>query len=588
VDPYKVAIALSMSSNHNALLAGLSSQLLGVHTQVNKLTGGFNRLKIAIGGALAVTGGMAILKTMEALVDKTKEYSEELVKLERLGGAMGQAATSGEITKRAFDISQRVPMKVTDLMKIPGATNSLLGKDMSMALWEKMAQTSFVMGKHGSGDTGTDLNKLIRAGELSGRFTDPATGLPSQEKIEHYLDMSTKIIAATHGMVNASTLLQMSQQGGVALRSLTDEGFYTQAIMAQAMGGHRAGTAYLSLWQQMAGGTMFKRTAEGMQDVGLLGKDEWKTDHGRVILGTEASQRLTKLIGKDPLDLAANLVERFKTQGVTDPMEQMRLVMRALGRQTTQRYTAEEVANFHQMIAERERMKEGYGNKDSFGAMMNKDVAANMLAVKNAWDNLLMAVAGPQSEGVIKVLQGLTSVFNSMQTSILGMNPETITNLAMGIGILGAALVGGGAIAILAALGPVGWLVTGLLALGGALTAFGPQVLDAVKRAFDGMGAAIYSAIKHELGSVFSFFTSPSNVPGYGMGPSGAPKTNMFHPGARSAHKSNIILNMNIDGRPLAQAVGEQLDLLHEHATGAPSYDGEQRYLPADGGLMGH
>jgi hypothetical protein len=50
-----------MSSNHAAVLSALSANLLGVQTQVNKLEGGFSKLKVAIAGALSVTAGMAPL-----------------------------------------------------------------------------------------------------------------------------------------------------------------------------------------------------------------------------------------------------------------------------------------------------------------------------------------------------------------------------------------------------------------------------------------------------------------------------------------------------------------------------------------------
>jgi hypothetical protein len=43
-------------------------------------------------------------------------------------------------------------------------------------------------------------------------------------------------------------------------------------------------------------------------------------------------------------------------------------------------------------------------------------------------------------------------------------------------------------------------------------------------------------------------------------------------------------MSLNIDGRTLAQALADQF---YQHATGAPSYDGMQRFIPADGGIMG-
>ena len=97
MDIYKIGILLSMSSNHANVLSALSSQLLHVHTNVNTVTGGFTRLKGAIAGALSVTAGVTILATMEKLIEKTKGYSDELVKLERLGGPMAAAVNSGDI-----------------------------------------------------------------------------------------------------------------------------------------------------------------------------------------------------------------------------------------------------------------------------------------------------------------------------------------------------------------------------------------------------------------------------------------------------------------------------------------------------------
>src|ERR1700735_5369829 len=98
-DVYKIGIALAMSSNHNLILTALSSQLLHVHNNVNTLTGGFTKLKTAIGGVLAIGAGVTILDTMVKLVDKTKEYSDELAKLETLGGSMAKGVANGDVQR---------------------------------------------------------------------------------------------------------------------------------------------------------------------------------------------------------------------------------------------------------------------------------------------------------------------------------------------------------------------------------------------------------------------------------------------------------------------------------------------------------
>jgi hypothetical protein len=57
MDIYKISVALAMSSNHNAVLGALASQLLHVHANVNNLTAGFGRLKTSIGSAFAIGTG---------------------------------------------------------------------------------------------------------------------------------------------------------------------------------------------------------------------------------------------------------------------------------------------------------------------------------------------------------------------------------------------------------------------------------------------------------------------------------------------------------------------------------------------------
>jgi hypothetical protein len=578
-EAYKIAVHLGFTSNGPGLLTALGARLFDVESKVKSLTGSFNRMHLAMYGGLSLLAGGAFIKGIEAVVNKTKDLSNELVKLERLGGAIGTAAASGELTKRAFDIAQRVPMNVVDLLKIPGATYSIVGQKASMDIWEEMAKFGTVMQSQNgfSGDVGSELQKLLRAAELSGRLTDPVTHEADIGHLRHFLDLAARIVGATHGMVNPSTMLGMAQQGGFALRGLSDEGFYTQAILAQAMGGPRSGTALLSLWQQMAGGVMFKRSAEGLQDIGMLGKDEWRTDHGRVILGDTASKRLTAMIGKDPLDFASNMIDKLKEHGISDPEDQMRKIMRALGRQTTQRYTAEEVTNFHQMIAERGRLRGGLGAGESFGTIMNKDVSANLKAMHEAWNNLLYAIAGPNSENTVKILQNITNALKSLTDTINQMNPDTLRNIATGFGIFATALVGAGAVALIAALGPAGWLVAGIgslvaafVAAQGPLTAAFNAIIGAIKAFVSGI-AGLKNMIPF-LGGGATKGTEGGMAPGMEQ-PGYDPfhKSNYFAPAGGKGSGGILHANIHIDGEKVGRSVSKYqvASALHPNAIGA-------------------
>ncbi|QHO77902.1 hypothetical protein ACH79_40265 [Bradyrhizobium sp. CCBAU 051011] len=234
------------------------------------------------------------------------------------------------MTAKAFDIAKRVPMKVQDLLKIPGTTYSIMGEHEAMETWEPLAKYAWTQQSdaHFKGDVTGSLQKVIRAGEMSGRITDPITKNIDPHRLSSFLDTVARIKAATHGMVNEDILLALAQQGGPTLRGLSDEGFLALAIQSQMMGGHRAGTAYMSLWQQLASGTMKKRTAEGMEEMGFLKPGEWSSEGGHVSIGSEASKRLAQLIGQDPLVFAKQINEELAKKGITDPIEQQQAIMR--------------------------------------------------------------------------------------------------------------------------------------------------------------------------------------------------------------------------------------------------------------------
>ena len=579
MDVYKVSIALAMSSNHAAVLGALSSHLLGVNTRVTQLHNNFGRLKTVIGGAFAIGAGMALFGVMEKIVDKTKEYSDELVKLQRLGGAIGKAAESGDMSRRAFDISTRVPMKVTDLLKIPGASYSILGQDDSMKVWEQLAKFSYVMqSEHGyKGDPTADLGKFLRAGELGGRLTDPKTHQAAIEELQRFLDLSSKVMAATHGMVTPSTMLGMSQQAGFSMRGMTDEGFMNMAIMAQAMGGPRAGTALLSTYQQMGGGKMTRSAAQNMQDMGMLSPDDWHTDHGRVIVNADVQRRLGGLLSHNPMDLVDAMYANLEKRGVKDPVEQQRIIMGALSRQTGQRFINEQMMNREQMASERARMNGGMGSSSSFDLLMNKSVSANMEALSNSWNNMLTALAGPNSENVINFLKALTSVTQSLTGTINAAGAETISNIGKGLAVLTVALTTGGAAAILAALGPAGWLVVGLTAIAAAAAKWGPDLLKNIYSGLDYLADKLnsfFAWLKNIADKFGSFFGGGSNAPDP-VDDLGRPIKKMsFSPGMGSNGANTISLSLNVDGRTLARVISENLEAGSRYETSPPAFNG--------------
>lgn len=615
---------------HNAALTGLTAvayKLGEIHTLSNKIGGstGFGGWEGALKGAVAIFAGGVIISGLEKMLMKAKDFSAEMATLQALGGDMAEAVKSGEMKTKAFDISKRVGMKVEDLEKIAGFAYSILGQKDTMEAWEELAKYS-VTQRNDQGFMSNQkeaIRNLLKAGTITGRITDPTTGDIDMKKLHDFLDEAQRIKSTTHGAVNEAVLLGMAKQGGPFLRGLSQEGIESMAILAQSLGGPRAGTAFLGVYQQLARGQMTKKTAEGMEAAGLLKPEEWTNTKAGVILDPEASKRLTGRFGGDPLELAREMREDFVKRGITDPQEQMRLTSGAFGRQTTQRFMAEEIADYQQMIGERGRLKKGYGVDESFDVKMQKDVVFNLERLQNAWHNLMVAIADPQSEAFIKVLQSITNSIHGMQDAVKDVDPNTLTFITKGLAGLGIALMAGGMVAVIAAIGPAGWLIGAFAALAainwdklkgianfvqtmsGALKWIDqntqikggpvPWLADKMNKLLPWGGAAPVPAtpvpviplpnLTPSLPTVPTVPTLPKQPDGDDMKKFFLP-TN-FSPGEKKQILQPIQMNLNMDGRTLAQAVTEILEDLTEHATGSPNYNGQSHFGRADGGIMG-
>lgn len=392
----------------------ISTALIGLSKQATGVTTAFS----GWGPALALVAGAAgiglVVTGIETIIKKAEGLSDELVHLKNLGGDMAKAVDSGTASAIAYDIARRVPLKVEDIAKGIGTGYSLFGKEATPELVEQVANAQWVLqfNKHFKGDSAKDIQDLMRAGEQSGRLTDPITGKIDPAKVKDWLDLSQRVISGSHGLVTAQSLLGLTQQGGFALRGLSEKGFMGEAIMAQVMGGQRAGTATLGIMQQLSKGTMTGATVQGMEEAGLLKPGEWHMDKQKVVIDEEVRNALTKKFTNDPMDIAAEIIANLNAKGITDPTERLRRVLGAMGRQTTQRFTAEEVMNFEQQIAERDRWMQGAGVGKAKEAMMSGSLTANMAAFGNAWDNLLTALGTPLIGPAITVMKDLTSALN--------------------------------------------------------------------------------------------------------------------------------------------------------------------------------
>ena len=98
-------------------------------------------------------------------------------------------------------------------------------------------------------------------------------------------------------------------------------------------------------------------------------------------------------------------------------------------------------------------------------------------AFHEQWDNLIRALGSTLVPQATRTLAYLNETMTKMSAWAGDeKNRAFIENLAMGVTVLGAALVGAGGVALMAALGTAGWIAAGIIGLGGVALYFRPQI----------------------------------------------------------------------------------------------------------------
>lgn len=241
-------------------------------------------------------------------------------------------------------------------------------------------------------------------------------------------------ILGTHGKVDANAWFQLAQRGGPALSNMDDRGLLEMAIATQAMGGPRAGTALTSLYQQMIGGKMPEYAAKKLHALGLVG--DYKVGLGGHLLWAKGAldNDFTRTLQKRPAEAVKIMKKAMEAHGYDSIEKQVPQLFEMLGRQTTQRLVHDFLRNLPQIQGETDRILGALGIGPSNRLQNSQDYIQAEHNLGEAWNNLMFAVAGPNSENAIGLMNRLTAALNSMTDAVREMNPETLQNSGQALG----------------------------------------------------------------------------------------------------------------------------------------------------------
>jgi hypothetical protein len=512
MEAWEVGVSLILTSNVESAALAIGRHLTNLHGLTRDLERSFKNLGMVIGGALAIQAGEGLFNMLGKVIERTQKLNWEMTNLAKMNVSMPEQA---EARRAATQATRNIRgVTETDALGVYGSTRAFLGHQGALDIMEPGLNYAQVAG-HSQRDYKKGMESLslmIRALHEIGGLVDPQTHQFDKNRAAHMLDLFARIMTVTHERVNAQSVLNMAQQGAPALSTLNDRGIVATAIMAQVMGGHRAGTAAMGRFRQFQAGIMTRATAHELAKLDLINPEYLEEQRGRTkrlrdrggfhdlhissrVGGVDRSIDQVPGLGRrssragdrlrvpneafapglqeanraGPLDFYELIMKKLSEHGVHGRDNQAMAALRIMGVTTTMREAHEYIRNFEQIGREVNQVFQAVSMDAAKKVQDAKDIGQAWENVSASFTNLLNAFAGPNQQIVVDGLNKLSEVIDVLTEKVRATDPERLKNIAIGIGLLGAAMITAGAGAIITAIGAGGWLITGIALWGAAL-----------------------------------------------------------------------------------------------------------------------
>jgi hypothetical protein len=573
MEAYKIAVHLAMTSNAPSFLSALSSQLLGVNAKAKDLEGSLNRVKVALAGGFMMAGGVGLLKLFSDLADKGSEIVHQLELMKGVGMKAGEIQGARSF---GFQVSKAVPnVSVAEALRHLTELRYAFGdletaKKYAIPLERSNAILESV--KPGSSD---QVWEMVKALEQKGLTLKP-------DEFMSYVNTMTKVVQASLGKVDPQAFFQAFKYGRTAMLGWDEEfvGQYLPRLIQSMSGGGGSGSgtggpgnALMSAFAKVVQGQMPKKAAQEFDRLGL-------TTSFKDIKGSSAAQADivgASLFAKNPYAWVQTvLMPAMAKHGITDQNDVIQEISRLFPVRTASQVIGEMALQGkfregeHSPFEKDAALQRGaLGLNAAYGEYSKNDPVLVAKQYAAQWNSMMQAMGEAMTPMKMEMMKNLTSVFQAI-ASFSNSHPEAMKIIADGLVILGAALVGAGAAAIIAALAAGGWFVGGIIALGAALGALFAVLAGVDWKAIIGSVTNAFNAIIDAIKSFVSAIAHGLNLgagaphPQGGMGTDGLPliplpragKQGSLHIGPPSKYGMNDNhTHIYLDGEKVGAAV---------------------------------
>jgi hypothetical protein len=584
-DPYRVGISIALANGVSPVLHTIANDFLGLGTSIRRIEGNFRGWATAIGGTVAILGGMGMLGALKKVADASKDLLDQQDQLMRSGISHVETL---KLTADGYDrVAKLVPTAAaSEYLKTIKEVQAVTGQTPEgLAEAQRLAPKALMVDALLSNTFGTKMHgeyyKLLRSEEMKGIATDEA-------KREAFTNSAFGYITAFGGKLKADDIVQLARRGGTSFMNMKPEAFGPTAVIAADLGGSGAGTAGMTLQQlQLGANTLTKQQAAQLESLGLL--DMSKTTKtgfggGRLQLDPGAMKGSQEYAGDIPGWVQNVVWPAIMEASKGDPaLAQSLLSKIAPNRNAAKMIQMYGDEGFQNQIAKDLGLA---GNVKSIEDAYKSFTTTNPKGVEEAYNSqyksMMEAIGSPLMQAAMPIMKAVTEMFSAIG-AFANSNPGAIKEIATGLGILGVALTGGGIAALLAMLGPTGWFTAGII----AATAGSWELARGLNAGIDALVGAFGRAAA-ELAKLAGMFGGLFKGPGDAVPPDtsgGMWKPTMFNPGTSQPKATQTAFSLNIDGRVLAQNVIEQMESLTEHATSGPNYNAQSHFARADSGM---
>jgi hypothetical protein len=465
---YRIGVAIMLTQNGVApALSLISRQLLGVHRSVAQIGTGFNSWRLGLVGVAGVMAGSGIIGGLMKIADHGKELLNQQDKLIRAG------RTHAEVTNLTADAYSRITKLVptasgSDVLRSIGELTMVLGdaKHAAAAAPYSLKLEALLSNATGRKSEGEGYN-FWRAVELKG-----GTQLPEAQRDSMMGAMAAGTIAS-QGKFGGREWFTLAKRMGTSWLNMDPAMMGILPTLGLGMGADTAGTAMMTATQTILGATTLrKQQLAAFESAGLI--DNSKVTHdagGRVNVGM-GGIRGSDQYGNNLWQWTEKvLMPAMIEKGFTDPKIQAALFAKMFPNRNANRIFSEfsNPLTHAQFVKDLAIQGQALPLNQAYGEYSKNNPRGVEAAYEAQKKSMLEAIGAPLMQAALPIMSGVTTMFNHIG-AFANAHPTAIKIIGEGFAAIGIALMAAGGAAILAAFGATGWLVGGLVALGGALS----------------------------------------------------------------------------------------------------------------------